>query len=634
MFAPTMFALVGTSMHLVEGQLPGTVAEMPPPVDVAHCTKLGGCNLQHTAATLDANWRWIHGVQCNGEGANRHCSTGGNCYTGTTWDQSQCPDPETCAEKCALEAVTAEQYTGTYGVSAIAGGLELKFVTGQNVGSRLYLTEEDGETYKIFKLKNREFAFDVDVSTLACGLNGAVYFSEMDATGGFGDGNKAGAKYGTGYCDAQCPHDVKFMNGVANILEWNSTTAFGKFGACCAEMDIWEANREATAFTTHPCSIEGTKPCTGLDCGGMPGELQHRYDGVCDKDGCDFNSYRDGDEDFFGDGPRFKVDSSKPLTVVTQWLTKDGTDEGELSEIRRLLVQDRKVIENSVAIVLGGQHKQDHSITDSYCDAQKATFGDRNEHRRKGGLKAMGEALERGMVLVVSLWDDSLTHMKWLDARMGNASRPGSVRGPCKESSGSPDQVRAQHSEASVKYTNFMYGELDSTYTAEDGAKPEAATQRQWPAQQRPQEPAWQVNNHADSEVQGAATSKEHFSSHGGEGLEAYAQCGGDNSGGLTTCAGSCQCVSHGSSYSQCTPPDGAWTCEMSSPIGQASMLALNPLQSNAQYLYHTHVIGAVAAFGALVVAVAVKLVAVRGQRDLPVDAHEAIQLLGGGEDA
>ncbi|KAM7207445.1 Concanavalin A-like lectin/glucanase domain containing protein [Naviculisporaceae sp. PSN 640] len=30
-------------------------------------------------------------------------------------------------------------------------------------------------------------------------------------------GNKAGAKYGgTGYCDAQCPHDLKFINGEAN----------------------------------------------------------------------------------------------------------------------------------------------------------------------------------------------------------------------------------------------------------------------------------------------------------------------------------------------------------------------------------------------------------------------------------
>jgi len=37
----------------------------------------------------------------------------------------------------------------------------------------------------------------------------------MAADGGMSNEptNAAGAKYGTGYCDAQCPHDVKFMNG-------------------------------------------------------------------------------------------------------------------------------------------------------------------------------------------------------------------------------------------------------------------------------------------------------------------------------------------------------------------------------------------------------------------------------------
>ena len=48
---------------------------------------------------------------------------------------------------------------------------------------------------KLFEVKFREFTFDVDVSKLACGLNGAVYFSEMKANGGIGIGdNTAGAR--------------------------------------------------------------------------------------------------------------------------------------------------------------------------------------------------------------------------------------------------------------------------------------------------------------------------------------------------------------------------------------------------------------------------------------------------------
>ncbi len=47
-----------------------------------------------------------------------------------------------------------------------------------------------------------------------------------------------------------------------------------------------------------------------------------RYDGLCDKDGCDLNSWRMGDRTFFGPGSNFKVDSTKPMTVVTQFITR------------------------------------------------------------------------------------------------------------------------------------------------------------------------------------------------------------------------------------------------------------------------------------------------------------------------
>lgn len=50
---------------------------------------------------------------------------------------------------------------------------------------------------------------------IQCGLNGALYFVSMDADGGLSKypTNKAGAEYGTGYCDSQCPRDLKFIDG-------------------------------------------------------------------------------------------------------------------------------------------------------------------------------------------------------------------------------------------------------------------------------------------------------------------------------------------------------------------------------------------------------------------------------------
>ena len=87
----------------------------------------------------------------------------------------------------------------------------------------------DDSTYQIFKLKNKEFSVDVDVSTLPCGLNGALYFVEMSADGGMGKGNNdAGAKFGTGYCDAQCPHDLKWINGEVTSHAHPATSAHAR----------------------------------------------------------------------------------------------------------------------------------------------------------------------------------------------------------------------------------------------------------------------------------------------------------------------------------------------------------------------------------------------------------------------
>merc|ERR1711862_821972 len=171
--------------------------------------------------------------------------------------------------------------------------------------------------------------------------NGAMYFSEMQANGGKGIGrNNAGAKYGTGYCDAQCPHDIKFIDGEANVIDWvpnpndkSDNMGKGKYGACCSEMDIWEANSMATAYTPHTCSVEKLYRCEGIECG--DNDKGQRYDGVCDKDGCHINPYRMGNTDFYGRGPEYAVNTLKPMTVVTQFLTTDGTDSGDLSEIRR-----------------------------------------------------------------------------------------------------------------------------------------------------------------------------------------------------------------------------------------------------------------------------------------------------------
>jgi cellulose 1,4-beta-cellobiosidase len=201
----------------VSAQQAGTsTPETHPSLSYQTCTTSGGCTTVQGSITLDANWRWVHNV-----GGYTNCYTGEwiscisitfahlACCAGNEWDATLCPDPTTCATNCALDGA---DYSGTYGITTSGDALTLGFVTGSNVGSRVYMMASESE-YETFNLLNKEFTMDVDVSKLPCGLNGAVYFSAMSADGDTSSTNTAGAKYGTGYCDSQCPHDIKFIEG-------------------------------------------------------------------------------------------------------------------------------------------------------------------------------------------------------------------------------------------------------------------------------------------------------------------------------------------------------------------------------------------------------------------------------------
>ncbi|KIJ29046.1 glycoside hydrolase family 7 protein [Sphaerobolus stellatus SS14] len=454
MFNKTSLFFLSFAAAVYGQQVGAQTAETHPPMTFQQCTASGCTTQANGAVVLDSNWRWLH-------------TTSGytNCYTGNTWNTTLCLDADTCTQNCALDGA---DYSGTYYITTSGNALTLKFVTqssGKNIGSRVYLMNS-ATSYQMFKLLNQEFTFDVDVSNLPCGLNGALYFSEMDADGGLSKypNNKAGAKYGTGYCDSQCPRDLKFINGEANIAGWtpspNDTNADnGNWGSCCNEMDIWEANSVAAAYTPHPCTVSGQTRCSGEDCA-----ITSRYDGVCDPDGCDFNSFRMGNTTFYGSG--LTVDTTQKFTVVTQFLTSDNTTTGTLSEIRRLYVQNGKVIQNS-KVNIPGMSAYD-SITDAFCTSQKTTFGDNNDFATKGGLAAMGKAMATGMVLVMSVWDDHAANMLWLDSAYPTTApttQPGILRGTCATNSGVPATIETSEANASVTFSNIKFGAIGSTYT-------------------------------------------------------------------------------------------------------------------------------------------------------------------------
>jgi cellulose 1,4-beta-cellobiosidase len=189
-----------------------------------------------------------------------------------------------------------------------------------------------------------------------------------------------------------------------------------------------------------------------------------RYAGTTDPDGCDFNSYRMGNTTFYG--PKMTVDTTSKFTVVTQFLTDDGTPNGTLSEIKRFYVQNGVVIPNSQSNVAG---VTGNSITTAFCDAQKIAFNNTNGFETHGGLTSMSKAFVDGMVLVMSLWDDYYANALWLDSDYptdASASTPGIARGTCPTNSGVPAQVESSAASAYVIYENIKVGAINSTFAA------------------------------------------------------------------------------------------------------------------------------------------------------------------------
>jgi len=446
-----MLTLVAISLASVATALKvGTdTQETHPRLNWQRCTS-GGCQNVNAEVVIDANWRWIHNGQYQ------------NCYDGNDWTDV-CSDNVDCAEVCHIEGA---RYQETYGVTTSGDELKLKFVTkhqyGTNVGSRMYLMENT-DTYQMFDLLGNEFTFDVDLSTVACGLNSALYFVPMEADGGVSQfsSNEAGAKYGTGYCDSQCARDLKFVGDTGNKEGWvpsesDDSAGVGKLGACCGEIDVWESNAHSFALTPHGCEVGKNvyhvcEDGVGEGCGGTYSE--ERFAGYCDANGCDYNPYRMGNHDFYGAGKQ--VDTSSPFTVVTQF-----TEAG----LKQFFIQDGARIDIPTPTWEG--LPETNEVGPELCDVLFDVFDDYDRYTETGGWPAIVDALAQPQVLVLSIWADHYANMLWLDGkwpRDAADSTPGAVRGDCAANSGVPDEVIAQNPNAYVTWSNIRFGPIGST---------------------------------------------------------------------------------------------------------------------------------------------------------------------------
>jgi cellulose 1,4-beta-cellobiosidase len=80
----------------------------------------------------------------------------------------------------------------------------------------------------------------------------------------------------------------------------------------------------------------------------------------------------------------------------------------------------------------------------------------------------MGDSLNRGMVLALSIWDDYAVRMLWLDSNYPtdkDPSLPGISRGPCPTDSGDPATIEKEQGSATVTYSNIKIGDIGTTYS-------------------------------------------------------------------------------------------------------------------------------------------------------------------------
>lgn len=234
-----------------------------------------------------------------------------------------------------------------------------------------------------------------------------------------------------------------------------------------------------------------------------------------------------GDTSFYG--PGMTVNTDNVFTVVTQFLTTTGTASGEMNEIKRFYVQNGVVIPNSQSTIKG---ITGNSVTETYCDATKTVFNSTNSWDQHGGFTSMTAAMNDGMVLVMSLWDDDYAHMLWLDSDYPtneSPSTPGVARGTCSTSSGVPATVESSAASSYVVYSNIKVGAINSTFTggtSSTGSNPTTV---------------------ATTTVGSTTTT----ASSGGTAAK-WGQCGGQGYTGPTTCAAGSTCTYSNPYYSQC----------------------------------------------------------------------------------
>jgi len=245
------------------------------------------------------------------------------------------------------------------------------------------------------------------------------------------------------------------IKGKANIKpKWvpdkkdpNKNIGTGGTGICCAELDLWEANKHSYQMALHPVDQKGQETCyLEKECGSQ--KAGHRNDGPTDRNGCYMNPYFMGHKNFYGPGEKYTVNTKKPFAIVTEFREKDGDLEG----MYQYYYQGGKKIPQPEY-----KYGSCNAMTNEWCKKMFADKHDDTFFLDHGGMPQFSKAVKRGMTMVMSFWDDMATDMNWLDS---------GERGTCAKGDGDPRLLRELHPDASFGIRHVRWGPIGTTHNS------------------------------------------------------------------------------------------------------------------------------------------------------------------------
>merc|ERR1711862_115209 len=246
-----------------------------------------------------------------------------------------------------------------------------------------------------------------------------------------------------------------WIKGEANIApKWvpnekdpNKNIGEGGKGICCAELDLWEANKFSTQTALHPMSKQtGQIVCEGLEeCGSQ--KEGERDIGPTDRNGCFANPYAFGHKKFYGPGTDYEVNTNKPFAIITEFREKDG----ELDGMYQYYMQGGKAI-HPPDFGFGNDNVMNQDFCNKVLEADGTDYFNAN-----GGMAQFSASVKKGMTMVLSFWDDMASNMNWLDS---------GTRGPCNPKHGDPATLRKKHPDARFDIRHVRTGKIGTTHAA------------------------------------------------------------------------------------------------------------------------------------------------------------------------